>query len=137
MPEPVPHPTLSRQPQPAAARRERRASPRARVGYLRCGLPAPAVILDVSRDGLRIESFRPYRRGDGVVLNSELTGRPERIAGNVRWCRQIATAGKDRSLVYHVGIALEASLEEQGLAALLDPDSRVPARRSKPAASES
>lgn len=135
MTEPVPHPRRPGEARTAASRRERRASPRAWVGYLRCGLPAPAVILDVSREGLRIESFRPYRLGDRVLMNTVLTGRPERIAGEVRWCRRIATAGKGQSNVYQVGIALQASLEERWLAALVESRPPRSAQRAKPAVS--
>ena len=99
-------------------RRERRDGSRTPVAYVRCFSPAPGVIFNISRMGLGIESFLPFRRGDSVFLTSELAGCPQRLPGHVRWCRQIAIAGGSSSPVYQVGIALAKPLEKHWLSAL-------------------
>lgn len=113
-----PHRSETR-PAATGSRGERRAAPRMPVAYVRCWSPAPASILNVSRSGLGIESFRPFKWGESVFLTSESGGRRHRIVGQVRWCRQIATAGGSGSPVYQVGIALARPLYE-GWSALLE-----------------
>ena len=105
-------------PTTASSRRERRNGSRTPVAYVQCWSPAPGTILNISRMGLGIESFRSFKRGDSVFLTSELAGRSERILGHVRWCRQIATAGGSSSPVYQVGIALAKPLGKRWLSAL-------------------
>ena len=101
------------------SRRERRRGSRRPVAYVRCWSPTPGIILNASRRGVAIESFRPFERGESVFLTGDFPGEAQRLPGSVRWCRQIATAGGSKSPVYQVGIALARSLEEPLLAALV------------------
>ncbi len=125
-------------------RRERRAATRTPVPYVRCFSPAPGIIFNVSRRGIAIETFRSFKRGEGVFLTGELAGRPKRTFGTVKWCRRIATAAGSSSPVYQVGVSLAKPLESQWFEALLEraapgatePRMRTAAPRPEPAIGE-
>ncbi len=99
--------------------RERRREPRQQIQYVRCWSPAPGSILNVSPCGLAIETFEEFQPGDSVFLTINLGGSTYRLPGKVRWRREIAVAGPQRSPVFHLGLALAGSqLSSEWLAAL-------------------
>ena len=56
--------------------RERRKSSRMAVAYMRCFSASPGTIFNVSRGGVAIETYRPFKRGDNVFLTSEVNAGP-------------------------------------------------------------
>ena len=119
MSEPTIHPHDPRVESTDAGRTsERRGGQRRPVAYVRCFTPAPVVVFNVSRQGVAIESFRSFERGENIFLTAEVDGRPQRAVGNVRWCCRIASAGTSNSPVYHVGIQLANSKQARWLSAL-------------------
>ena len=114
------------------SRRERRRGSRRAVASLRCWSPTPGIILNASRRGVAVESFRPFEQGESVFLTVGFPGDVQRLPGSVRWCRRIATGGVSKSPVYQVGIALEQPLEEHWLAELVKTGERAAGDHKEP-----
>lgn len=61
-----------------------------------------AITVDLSRGGIRFESYRALSEGTEILfsLNGDFSGTPLRGVGRVKWCRSL-----DNAPLYHAGIS--------------------------------
>lgn len=92
----------------ARHRNERRKHPRVSADYSRCWCPSVGAILNVSSEGLAIETLDKLAVGESRSLKSRMMGIELDLVVQVRWSKRFGSVrlGSKSEPIYQVGLSI-------------------------------